>query len=191
MHMGENAGVLLSGGYRLRRDRCADEPPRERVATFSAGFADDKQSELPARGAARQALRHRAPRDRASEARRARPARRAWWSQRDAPFSRPADVALHLARARSVAPCEGRAHRRRRRRDRSAATAATPCSGCARACAPHGKTVKLRSTACFVIAECTDARRNGAGAIGASAAPDPLLRADGWLPTTCSSAATA
>ena len=88
-------GAFLSGGYDSAAIVALMKRHSERVATFSAGFADDPQSELPAaaRLAKHYGTSHReivlARRDVLSALPQA-------VARRDAPFHRPADVALHL-----------------------------------------------------------------------------------------------
>jgi len=88
-------GAFLSGGYDSAAILALMKRHSERVATFSAGFADDSQSELPAaaRLAKHYGTSHReivlARRDVLSALPQA-------VARRDAPFHRPADVALHL-----------------------------------------------------------------------------------------------
>ena len=88
-------GAFLSGGYDSAAIVALMKRHSERVATFSAGFADDPQSELlaAARLAKHYGTSHReivlARRDVLSALPQA-------VARRDAPFHRPADVALHL-----------------------------------------------------------------------------------------------
>jgi asparagine synthase (glutamine-hydrolysing) len=88
-------GALLSGGYDSAAILALMKRHAERVATFTAGFADDKQSELAA--AALVAKHFGTAHHEIVLARRdvlaALPQAVA---RRDAPFHRPADVALHL-----------------------------------------------------------------------------------------------
>jgi len=88
-------GAFLSGGYDSAAIVALMKRHSERVATFTAGFADDRQSELPA--AARVAKHFGTAHREIVLARRdvlgALPQAVA---RRDAPFHRPADVALHL-----------------------------------------------------------------------------------------------
>ncbi|TMH31844.1 MAG: hypothetical protein E6H63_03485, partial [Betaproteobacteria bacterium] len=95
------AGAFLSGGYDSAAIVALMKRHSERIATFSAGFADDKQSELAA--AARVAKHFGTGHREVVLARRdvlgALPQA---VLRRDAPFHRPADVALHLL-AREVA----------------------------------------------------------------------------------------
>jgi asparagine synthase (glutamine-hydrolysing) len=88
-------GLLLSGGYDSAAIVALMKRHRDRVATFSAGFADDPASELPA--AARVAKHFGTAHHEIVLARRdvlgALPQAVA---RRDAPFHRAADVALHL-----------------------------------------------------------------------------------------------
>ena len=94
-------GAFLSGGYDSAAIVALMKRHSERIATFSAGFADDKQSELAA--AARVAKHFGTGHREVVLARRdvlgALPQA---VLRRDAPFHRPADVALHLL-AREVA----------------------------------------------------------------------------------------
>jgi len=97
LHMSHGApvGVLLSGGYDSAAIVALMKRHSERIATFSAGFAEDKRSELAA--AARVAAHFGAEHHEVVLARRdvlADLPRLV--ASRDAPFSRPADVALHL-----------------------------------------------------------------------------------------------
>jgi asparagine synthase (glutamine-hydrolysing) len=88
-------GALLSGGYDSAAIVALMSRHAKRFATFSAGFADDKKSELPAAGRLAQhfGTQHHeivlAKRDVLAELPRL-------VAGRDAPFSRPADVALYL-----------------------------------------------------------------------------------------------
>ena len=88
-------GALLSGGYDSAAIVALMKRHSERIATFTAGFDGDKQSELPA--AARIAKHYGTAHREIVLARRdvlgALPQAVA---RRDAPFHRPADVALHL-----------------------------------------------------------------------------------------------
>jgi asparagine synthase (glutamine-hydrolysing) len=88
-------GALLSGGYDSAAIVALMKRHSERVATFTAGFADDQQSELAA--AARLAKHYGAAHHEIVLARRdvlaALPQAVA---RRDAPCHRPADVALYL-----------------------------------------------------------------------------------------------
>ena len=95
MNAGRPVGVLLSGGYDSAAIVALARARHDRVATFSAGFAEDKRSELAAAGRVaqhfgtqhheivlqRQDVLAHLPQLVAS---------------RDAPVSRPADVALYL-----------------------------------------------------------------------------------------------
>jgi len=93
--MGSNTGLLLSGGYDSAAILALMSRHAKAVPTFSAGFADDQKSELPA--AARLAKHFGTEhheitlqkRDVLAELPRLVEAR-------DAPFCRPADVALYL-----------------------------------------------------------------------------------------------
>ena len=91
----DSPGVFLSGGFDSAAIVALLKRHRERIATFSAGFADDKRSEL---AAAAKLARHFGtehhelvlqPRDILSHLPQL-------VASRDAPFSRPADIALHL-----------------------------------------------------------------------------------------------
>jgi asparagine synthase (glutamine-hydrolysing) len=92
---GGPVGALLSGGYDSAAIVALMKRHSERVATFSAGFAEDKRSELAAaaRVAAHFGTEHHevvlARRDVLAELPRL-------VASRDAPFARAADVALHL-----------------------------------------------------------------------------------------------
>src|SRR5205814_1766077 len=95
LNMTSNAGALLSGGYDSAAIVALMSRHSKAVRTFSAGFADDKRSELPA--AARLAKHF------GTEHHEIVLAKRDVLAQlpnlvvaRDAPFSRPADVALYL-----------------------------------------------------------------------------------------------
>jgi asparagine synthase (glutamine-hydrolysing) len=95
LQMSSSAGVLLSGGYDSAAIVALMSRHAKRVATFSAGFADDKKSELAA--AARLAKHFD------TEHHEIVLAKRDVLAQlpklvvaRDAPFTRPADVALYL-----------------------------------------------------------------------------------------------
>jgi asparagine synthase (glutamine-hydrolysing) len=97
LHMshGGPVGALLSGGYDSAAIVALMKRHSERIATFSAGFAEDKRSELAAAaGIAKHfGTEHHevvlARRDVLADLPRL-------VASRDAPFSRPADVALHL-----------------------------------------------------------------------------------------------
>lgn len=97
LHMdgAQPAGAFLSGGYDSAAIVALMKRHSERVATFTAGFADDKQTELPAAAlvAKHYGTAHReivlARRDVLGVLPQA-------VARRDAPFHRPADVALHL-----------------------------------------------------------------------------------------------
>ena len=95
LHMAPNAGVLLSGGYDSAAIVALMSRHSKSVATFSAGFADDKKSELPAAGrlAKHFGTAHHeivlAKKDVLAQL-------PALVVGRDAPFCRPADVALYL-----------------------------------------------------------------------------------------------
>ena len=89
------AGVLLSGGYDSAAIVALAKQQRERLSTFSAGFADDKRSELPA--AARLAKHFGTEHHEIVLERREVLAQLPELvASRDAPVSRPADAALHL-----------------------------------------------------------------------------------------------
>ena len=89
------AGVLLSGGYDSAVLLALASRSQERVKTYSAGFADDRASELAraAEVAKHFGAEHHevvlSPRDVISRLPHA-------VAQRDAPVSRPSDVALHF-----------------------------------------------------------------------------------------------
>jgi asparagine synthase (glutamine-hydrolysing) len=88
-------GVLLSGGYDSAAIVALMRQHSEHVATFSAGFADDKRSELAA--AARIAKHFGTQHHEIVLERREVLANLPQLvASRDAPVSRPADVALHL-----------------------------------------------------------------------------------------------
>jgi asparagine synthase (glutamine-hydrolysing) len=88
-------GVLLSGGYDSAAIVALAKAHDERVSTFSAGFADDKRSELAAAaGVAKHfGTRHH---EIMLERRDVLAGLPQLVASRDAPVSRPADVALHL-----------------------------------------------------------------------------------------------
>jgi len=88
-------GALLSGGYDSAAIVALMKRHSERVATFTAGFADDRQSELAA--AARIAKHYGTVHHEIVLARRdVLGALQQAVARRDAPLHRPADVALHL-----------------------------------------------------------------------------------------------
>ena len=89
------AGAFLSGGYDSAAIVALMKRHSERIATFSAGFADDKQSEL---AAAARVAKHfgTAHREVVLARRDVLGALPQAVLRRDAPFHRPADVALHL-----------------------------------------------------------------------------------------------
>ena len=88
-------GVLLSGGYDSAAIVALARAHHEQVSTFSAGFADDKRSELAA--AARVAKHFGTEHHEIMLERRDVLAQLPQLvASRDAPVSRPADVALHL-----------------------------------------------------------------------------------------------
>ena len=88
-------GALLSGGYDSAAIAALMKRHGESLATFAAGFADDKNSELPA--AARIAKELGAAHEEIVLQRRDVLAQLPTLvARRDAPFCRPADVALHL-----------------------------------------------------------------------------------------------
>ena len=93
--MGSSPGLLLSGGYDSAAILALMSRHAKEVPTFSAGFADDRKSELPA--AARLAkhfgTRHH---EIVLEKREVLDALPQLVEARDAPFCRPADVALYL-----------------------------------------------------------------------------------------------
>jgi asparagine synthase (glutamine-hydrolysing) len=88
-------GVLLSGGYDSAAIVALMRQHSEHVATFSAGFADDKRSEL---GAAARIAKHFGTQHHeiVLERREVLANLPQLVASRDAPVSRPADVALHL-----------------------------------------------------------------------------------------------
>jgi asparagine synthase (glutamine-hydrolysing) len=95
MNGSQRVGAFLSGGFDSAAIVALMKRHRDRVATFSAGFADDRRSEL---GAAAKLARHfatehhelvLAPREILAELPRL-------VASRDAPFCRPCDIALHL-----------------------------------------------------------------------------------------------
>jgi len=88
-------GALLSGGYDSAAIAALMKRHGESLVTFAAGFADDKESELPA--AARIAKQLGSAHEEIVLQRRDVLAELpALVARRDAPFCRPADVALHL-----------------------------------------------------------------------------------------------
>src|SRR5205085_10382013 len=88
-------GALLSGGYDSAAIVALMKSHSEYVATFSAGFADDKRSELAA--AARLAKHFGTQHHEIVLERRDVLAQLPQLvASRDAPFCRPADIALHL-----------------------------------------------------------------------------------------------
>jgi asparagine synthase (glutamine-hydrolysing) len=95
LNMSSNVGALLSGGYDSAAIVALMSRHAKRIATFSAGFADDKKSELPA---AAKLAKHFGTQHHEIVL-----AKRDVLAQlphlvvaRDAPFCRPADVALYL-----------------------------------------------------------------------------------------------
>jgi asparagine synthase (glutamine-hydrolysing) len=88
-------GALLSGGYDSAAIVALMKRHRESVATFSAGFADDKESELPAAARLAQHL-GTAHEEIVLQRRDVLAHLPSLVARRDAPFCRPADVALHL-----------------------------------------------------------------------------------------------
>ena len=95
MDSAQPIGALLSGGYDSAAIVALMKSHSEYVATFSAGFADDKRSELAA--AARLAKHFGTQHHEIVLERRDVLAQLPQLvASRDAPFSRPADVALHL-----------------------------------------------------------------------------------------------
>jgi asparagine synthase (glutamine-hydrolysing) len=88
-------GAFLSGGYDSAAIVALMKRHSERVATFTAGFADDRQSEL---AAAARVAKHfgTAHREIVLARRDVLGALPQAVARRDAPFHRPADVALHL-----------------------------------------------------------------------------------------------
>ena len=97
LHMAsaQPVGALLSGGYDSAAIVALMKSHSEHVTTFSAGFADDKHSELAraARIAKHFGTQHH---EIVLERREVLANLRELVASRDAPFSRPADVALHL-----------------------------------------------------------------------------------------------
>jgi asparagine synthase (glutamine-hydrolysing) len=89
------AGVLLSGGYDSAAIVALLKRHGERIATFSAGFADDKRSELAAAAKLAQhfGTEHH---ELVLQPREILVRLPQLVASRDAPFSRPADIALHL-----------------------------------------------------------------------------------------------
>jgi len=89
------AGVLLSGGYDSAAILALARTRHDRVSTFSAGFAEDKRSEL---AAAAQVARHFGTQHHeiVLDRRQVLAQLPQLVASRDAPVSRPADVALHL-----------------------------------------------------------------------------------------------
>ena len=88
-------GVLLSGGYDSAAIVALARAHHDHVTTFSAGFADDKRSELAAAGRVAQhfGTQHH---EIVLERRDVLAKLPQLVASRDAPVSRPADVALHL-----------------------------------------------------------------------------------------------
>ena len=88
-------GILLSGGYDSAAIVALARGHHDYVNTFSAGFADDKRSELPAAGrvAKHFGTQHH---EIVLERRDVLAQLPQLVASRDAPVSRPADVALHL-----------------------------------------------------------------------------------------------
>ena len=95
MDSAQPVGALLSGGYDSAAIVALMKRHSQHVATFSAGFADDKHSELAkaARIAKHFGTQHH---EIVLERREVLANLRELVASRDAPFSRPADVALHL-----------------------------------------------------------------------------------------------
>jgi asparagine synthase (glutamine-hydrolysing) len=95
MNGAERVGALLSGGFDSAAIVALMKRHRDRIATFSAGFADDRRSELAAAAALAQhfGTEHHElvlkPRELLAELPRL-------LAGRDAPFCRPSDIALHL-----------------------------------------------------------------------------------------------
>ncbi|HWI38699.1 MAG TPA: asparagine synthase (glutamine-hydrolyzing) [Burkholderiales bacterium] len=95
LQMCSGAGVLLSGGYDSAAILALMSRHAKEVPTFSAGFADDKKSELPA--AARLAKHFGTQHHEITLQKRDVLAELPQLvAARDAPFCRPADVALYL-----------------------------------------------------------------------------------------------
>ena len=88
-------GALLSGGYDSAAIVALMKRHSERIATFTAGFADDKKSELAAAAAVAKHF-GTAHREVVLARRDVLGALPQAVARRDAPFHRPADVALHL-----------------------------------------------------------------------------------------------
>ncbi|MFN2644367.1 MAG: asparagine synthase (glutamine-hydrolyzing) [Burkholderiales bacterium] len=95
LEAGRPVGAFLSGGYDSAAIVALMKRHRESVATFSAGFADDKESELPAAARLAQHL-GTAHQEIVLERRDVLAHLPSLVARRDAPFCRPADVALHL-----------------------------------------------------------------------------------------------
>jgi len=95
LNMSPNVGALVSGGYDSAAIVALMSRHAKRFATFSAGFADDKKSELPA--AAKLAKHFGTEHHEIVLAKRDVLAQLPHLvAARDAPFCRPADVALYL-----------------------------------------------------------------------------------------------
>jgi asparagine synthase (glutamine-hydrolysing) len=88
-------GVLLSGGFDSAAIVALAKRHAERIATFSAGFADDKRSELAAAAKLAQhfGTEHH---ELVLQPREILARLPQLVASRDAPFARPADIALHL-----------------------------------------------------------------------------------------------
>jgi asparagine synthase (glutamine-hydrolysing) len=97
LHMqgAQPAGALLSGGYDSAAIVALMKRHAERIPTFAAGFADDRRSELAAAAQLAQQL-GTAHEEIVLERRDVLAQLPALVARRDAPFCRPADVALHL-----------------------------------------------------------------------------------------------
>jgi len=95
MQSNRPVGAFLTGGYDSAAIVALMKRHQEKVATFCAGFADDKSSELPA---AAQVAKHFGTTHREIVLARRELLERLpqLVASRDAPFHRPSDVALHL-----------------------------------------------------------------------------------------------
>ncbi|HYL87277.1 MAG TPA: asparagine synthase (glutamine-hydrolyzing) [Burkholderiales bacterium] len=95
MDAGRPVGILLSGGYDSAAIVALARTHHDRVSTFSAGFADDKRSELAAAG---QVAKHFGTQHHeiVLDRRDVLAQLPHLVARRDAPVSRPADVALYL-----------------------------------------------------------------------------------------------
>ena len=97
LHMASagRVGALLSGGYDSAAIVALMKRHSDAVATFAAGFADDKKSELPAAARIAQHL-GTSHHEVVLQRRDVLAQLPTLVARRDAPFCRPADVALHL-----------------------------------------------------------------------------------------------